>query len=310
MAAPILKEDEEETLYRQVAFPKKLAVEWTAAACSAFLISPFISIIDKAIFCNASGRQRLGDSIKDGFKTMLFRPHVFVRQPSFLIVYGLYTSTYVVANTIEAVSHYTNTNPFYYKFVGTSLANVSLSAVKDVYFTRAFAKETAAPAAPTTTTTKGAPAAAAASAVIKKKVPFRSYSLYTIRDSLTIFASFNLPGLLASHLNENYSVPLTQARTFAQLFTPCAVQLTSSPLHLLGMDFYNRPQATVGERVSFIKREYVKTTAARIGRIFPAYGIGGVANTFFRKQGRTMLVEQQRSVVESAALVKAAGAAV
>jgi hypothetical protein len=73
----------------------------------------------------------------------------------------------------------------------------------------------------------------------------------------------------------------------SQLIAPCAVQFLSSPLHLYGMDRYNRPQLTHADapsRRQFIQREYVKTTLARIARIFPAFGIGGVANRYLRHQ--------------------------
>jgi hypothetical protein len=50
----------------------------------------------------------------------------------------------------------------------------------------------------------------------------------------------------------------------------------SVPLHLHALDLYNRPSAT--DRVAFIRREYGKTVLARWGRIFPAFGVGGVIN--------------------------------
>lgn len=53
------------------------------------------------------------------------------------------------------------------------------------------------------------------------------------------------------------------------------------------MDLYNRPgRVGLKERVGFIGKEYVKTSLARVGRIFPAYGIGGVVNTWLRGKGR------------------------
>jgi hypothetical protein len=35
--------------------------------------------------------------------------------------------------------------------------------------------------------------------------------------------------------------------------------------------------------MQFLQREYLKTLLARIGRMTPAYGIGGVANLKFRQ---------------------------
>lgn len=55
------------------------------------------------------------------------------------------------------------------------------------------------------------------------------------------------------------------------------------------MDLYNRTHATISERRAFIANEYIKSTGARIGRIFAAFGIGGVANQYFRYEGRKWL---------------------
>ena len=45
------------------------------------------------------------------------------------------------------------------------------------------------------------------------------------------------------------------------------------------------------EQREFIKKEYVKTTLARMSRIFPAFGIGGVVNKYVRKIGNEHLRE-------------------
>jgi hypothetical protein len=62
------------------------------------------------------------------------------------------------------------------------------------------------------------------------------------------------------------------------------MQFISTPMHLLGLDLYNRPTMnTFTHRISFIGKEYTKTAMARIGRIFPAYGIGGIVNQRLRQ---------------------------
>ncbi|KAJ3315379.1 hypothetical protein HDU76_002212 [Blyttiomyces sp. JEL0837] len=275
---------------------EKLAVEWTSAITSALTVAPAISIIDKAIFANASGRERLATGIMNGVGTMLTKPVYFFRQPSFLLIWGVYSGTYIVANSIESVCTHYSIDWFYPKFIGASIANVSLSVMKDLYFTRAFGKVTASPVtptpspAPTTTTTTTIKSTPPPSSL--RPVPFRSYSLYTLRDTLTIFASFNMPILVSDLLIKSNTVSSRPtADLYAQLITPCAVQIVSTPLHLLGMDYYNSPNANVSQRVKFIGREYVATTLARMGRIFPAYGIGGVANKKFRSYGKQWLIQ-------------------
>jgi hypothetical protein len=108
-----------------------------------------------------------------------------------------------------------------------------------------------------------------------------SYLCYGVRDSSTILAGFILPKH-GTEILVNYGMDRKTAGVSAQLFTPCMMQFLSVPLHLYGMDLYNNPQHTSTQRVQFIKREYAKTVGARIGRIFPAFGVGGVTNTWLR----------------------------
>ncbi|KAJ1562299.1 hypothetical protein HK096_011604, partial [Nowakowskiella sp. JEL0078] len=162
---------------------------------------------------------------------------------------------------------------FYPKFLATSFANVGLSLLKDLYFTRAFG---------------------AKSVMNTRAVPSASYLLYTTRDSMTIFASFNLPGIMAPHIQSSFGLSENTSMITSQLIAPLSVQFISSPLHLLGMDLYNRPAIdgagmTWKRRADFIKKEYLLTTAGRLGRILPAYSIGGVLNNSIRNRGKKFL---------------------
>jgi hypothetical protein len=73
------------------------------------------------------------------------------------------------------------------------------------------------------------------------------------------------------------------AASAAQFLTPAAVQLVSTPLHLLGLDLYNRPGMQWQERASRVVRDWAKSAFARMGRIIPAFGVGGVVNTKVRR---------------------------
>lgn len=71
----------------------------------------------------------------------------------------------------------------------------------------------------------------------------------------------------------------------AQFACPALMQFASTPMHLLGLDLYNR-QPVGGlpwtERVARIRRDYVPSCFARMGKIVPAYGVGGVVNVRLR----------------------------
>ena len=70
----------------------------------------------------------------------------------------------------------------------------------------------------------------------------------------------------------------------AQFLAPAAMQLFSTPLHLLGLDMYNRRHMTWSERFQKVKAEWGMSTLARMCRIVPAFGVGGVVNAAMRKR--------------------------
>ncbi len=233
-----------------------------------FIAAPAISIVDKAIVSNASGLEPLVPCLINGVKSLFSNPLYFLKQPSFLFIWGVYSGTYIVANSIEAICERRSTSSFYPKFIGSSCANVSLSVLKDKAFARMFGT--------------GDP----------KPMKLKSMGLFAARDSMTILASFSLPGIISEHMQRNMDFGKTSADTLAQLVTPVSMQILSTPLHLLGLDIYNRASASSGERKEFIQREYVKTTLARMARIFPAFGVGGVVNKYVRKTGNGVLQEK------------------
>ena len=112
--------------------------------------------------------------------------------------------------------------------------------------------------------------------------------LFATRDTMTILASFTLPGILSTKMQDSGYTKGT-SDVLSQLLTPVSMQILSTPLHLLGLNLYNREVATSQERIKFIGQEYVKTTLARMARIFPAFGVGGVINKSVRKTGNEIL---------------------
>ncbi len=78
------------------------------------------------------------------------------------------------------------------------------------------------------------------------------------------------------------------SRNVAQLITPLLVQVFVTPLHLLGLDLYNREGLKLRERLSYLKTLYPNALAMRMIRFLPAYGIGGVINTEMRQSLREL----------------------
>lgn len=244
----------------------RLAVDALSAAAAGGLVAPVITVIDKAIIENASGRRAMMPSIRASLRALLFTPHRFLASKPFALIFALYTGTYLTANgldtfkatTKDRAASSTTSGPA--KFIATSATNLSLCLYKDSQFTRMFGTVSARP------------------------IPGPSYALFAARDCLTIFASFNLPSLIAP------SLPLTdEAEKYisrisaAQFLAPAAIQLVSTPLHLLGLDLYNRNGGTTfADRMSKVRLDWLKSSLARMGRIVPAFGVGGVVNNSMR----------------------------
>ncbi len=61
------------------------------------------------------------------------------------------------------------------------------------------------------------------------------------------------------------------------------VQFVATPIHLLGLDLYNRTGVSMKDRLSHLGKIYINSVALRMLRFLPAYGIGGVVNIELRK---------------------------
>ncbi|KAF2762929.1 hypothetical protein EJ05DRAFT_433082 [Pseudovirgaria hyperparasitica] len=246
----------------------RLGVDLASAATAGALVAPLITIIDRGIIENSSGRNTLGQSLQSQLKNLLLRPHRFLISKPFALIFALYTGTYMTANAIDTASStlrsesadkVTSGLP---KFLATSTANLSLCLYKDSQFTKLFS-------------THKSP----------RPVPPLTMLLFALRDSCTVFASFNVPPLLAPRLADRFGAGLERhvsSATAAQFLAPAAVQVVSTPLHLLGLDLYNRDGVRARERVAKVASEWGKSCLARIARIVPAFGLGGVVNARMR----------------------------
>ncbi|VUC33419.1 unnamed protein product [Clonostachys rosea] len=250
----------------------RIGSDLISASCAGALIAPIVAIIDKSIMENTSGRNTLTNSLKTSLTNLLLRPHTILLTKPTALLFLLYGATYASANTLDTFSSTAHDRPASHvtagtpKFAASSSVNVGLCIYKDQVFARMFGPPGASP----------------------RPVTLPSYALFAARDSMTIFASFILPPLLGPGIDARLSTDLRRyvsGATAAQFIAPAAVQLLSTPLHLLGLDVYNRPGsgATWGQRWELIRRMWLPSAAARVCRIVPAFGVGGVVNTKLRR---------------------------
>ncbi|KAF3149397.1 hypothetical protein TWF569_005036 [Orbilia oligospora] len=220
-----------------------------------------ICMIDKSIIENASGKRRLTASIRDSIAQLVTKPQAFFLSRTFGLVAMVYAGTYIVANTTDTFIAYkkgnegiTEVTAGTAKFAGTSSTNILLTLVKDRNFARMFGNG------------------------ISKPIPLPTYALFCARDCLTILFSFNIPPVLSQVLPDN--VGGLSSLSTAQVLAPAGCQFLSTPLHLLGLDLYNRgAKLGVKDRFQAVSANYLKSSLARICRIVPAFGIGGVLNS-------------------------------
>ncbi|KAL0090418.1 hypothetical protein J3Q64DRAFT_1813665 [Phycomyces blakesleeanus] len=256
-------------IYSRKALTSLYGVDFIAATVSSAAVAPFIAVVDRSIIENANGKQTLNTGLRKGFRNLLANPLRFLATPQFGYVYGTYFSTYIAANTIETTCENYSVDlnrTAFLKFIGTSIVNMSLCIIKDRAFTRMFGVSAAKP------------------------LPLLTYLLFAARDSMTIAASFTAPSYISATLQQHKLVSNSdQGNTAAQLVCPAAVQFLSTPLHLYALDLYNRPTVSLWQRARLVKVEYLKSTLARIGRIGPAFGLGGIGNTYIRNLRKTII---------------------
>jgi len=254
-----------------------LAVDCVAATVAATAVSPFVAIIDQSVISSAAGAQSLSVALKSGLTDLLFTPSKFARNPAFVLMCMVYSGTYAAANTADSVGKHLqkkDSTPTVIaaaiarglpKFISSSSANMVLSMYKDVYIARMYST--------------GPPA----------QLSMAAFSMFMGRDIITMASSFTLPGPAAEELHRRTSLSPSQCGLIAQLSLPVLFQTITCPLHLLGLSFMMNPSSSFSDRMLFLQEKVIGSTAIRMLRIFPAFGVGGVTNTELRKKGNAII---------------------
>jgi hypothetical protein len=242
--------------------PKELGCAFSAS----FLVSPIVSIIDKAMVQDISGIGSLMMSMGGECQKMVSKPSVFFNGLSFRLTFIVYFGTYAVANLSEAALDYKRVKDEetrkLYKVSAASAANVGLLAWRDSVFAREFS---------------GAGTKAPAS------TPKRTIGLFAVRDCATMAATFYFAPKACQYLVLEHDVNHHLAEVTTSLGIPVLSQFITAPVHIHAIDYYNRPVASTAERIGRIKDELVKICFARGFRILPAFGIGSYSNNKFRE---------------------------
>ncbi|RHZ49717.1 hypothetical protein CDV55_102442 [Aspergillus turcosus] len=274
-----------------------LAADVLVAAGSATLVTPAVMILDRLVVEKSSYNQPLLPAFRRHLWLSITQPATFLTSRPSLLVWSLYTATFATANATETIL--SKVYPAVDQaiagtttFLSTFVVNSSVGIWKDVKFAQLFGHKTTTTtesATKTTNTQSGATSTATSQTKVRtvtRSFPLATYSAFLIRDALTIFGSFNLPPLVSASIPDAVASSEYLKILIAQLAVPASIQLISTPIHLLGLDLYNRPmQLPAKERFTRVSRDWIGASLTRMCRIIPAFGIGGFANT----EGRAFL---------------------
>ncbi|KAJ5300613.1 uncharacterized protein N7443_005615 [Penicillium atrosanguineum] len=249
-----------------------LAADTLVAAGSATLITPAVMIFDRLVVEKSFYNQPLLPAFRKHLWISLTQPSTFLTSRPALLVWSLYTATFATANASETLLEKV------YPKVDHAIASMTTFASTFVVNSSVGIWKDADKPPPKTVRTIG-----------RTKIPLATYSAFLLRDGLTIFGSFTLPSIVSTAIPDSVASQDYLKILIAQLAIPASIQLISTPIHLFGLDLYNRPQVMpTKERLARISRDWVGASLLRMCRIIPAFGIGGFVNT----EGRLYLHEQ------------------
>jgi len=294
-----------------------------------FGVAPILTVIDKAIVQRTAGTYTLLASAKETMRYIVREPIAYLRSPTFLLMWGVYAATYSTANGLKTlVEHNSLKNDTIVKrnsnmkmqekqedqhgnssfvspawgamgvFLGTTTVSSGASLLKDRAYARMYGL-----------------AASTAGTGAMPKIPLATLGLWFGRDLLVIGSGFILPDMMADamsviRIERNGGVDIEQQvkdtdRKMCQLICPVMTQVIAGPLHFLGLDLVNRPLSRYGngtfaswrmaflDRMRYLRSGYVSIVSARMMRIAPGYGVGGIFNTRYRDQWRDYVQRRQ-----------------
>lgn len=299
----------------------KLFGDVTCGLLSTLFVSPFVSIVDKAIVERTSAKKPILKSMWNTTSQIVRDPKAYLKSPLFLMMWFVYGSTYVTANSIktfvehseykqlESTERHRRSNNIQSEnnqssfgktaiFACTTIVNSGSSLLKDRVYATMFSS------------------ASATATATAKKIPLLTYGLWCTRDFMVIGSSFVLPELMSDKLQKLQSSSSSSSRdsfpklekhminAFSQMMCPMVTQIAVAPVQILALDLYNRPNnnknvitssssPSVASRLQIIKRDFFSIVGARICRIAPAYGIGGIGNTYLRDSYRDYLIRRE-----------------
>jgi len=197
----------------------------TAAGVVAVPLSMGVTVIDRSVTQFANGTMpSLRSALVSGTKAVLRSPLVCLAGADNRAVYAVYGSTYMAKNISEITCKDKGWNPKWPMFFSTSIINGAIGMWKDKYLAQLFGTKVAS-------------------------FPVSSYLAFGVRDSVLIGVSFVVAPQVVPLVEEATGWSHLVADVVTQISVPAAAQLIATPIHLTGLDYYNRPDVAFGQRI-------------------------------------------------------------
>jgi hypothetical protein len=230
-----------------------------AGFVTGFAVSPTNAILDRSVIEYANGKQTVKEGVRNGLYRLVTSPMEFFTSYKFKWMYFVYLMTYTVNNLTDHSTIIPDIPIPLQNLIMTFCCNTVCGILKDKAYIQHFGT------------------------VQPKVFPASTLALLFMRDIITVASAFTLPPIFARSLSNKLGVSERGSLTVAQLASPLLVQVLVTPLHLLGLDLYNREGMKLGARVKYLKGLFSNTLGMRMVRFMPAYGIGGIINNELRK---------------------------
>merc|ERR1712151_420705 len=91
---------------------EKILGDILSAITITFFISPCLVIVDKSVVQRTVGTHTITQSIKETLGTMVKHPIKYLKSPMFLMMWGVYASTYSTANVFKTLIEHDNDTSF------------------------------------------------------------------------------------------------------------------------------------------------------------------------------------------------------
>ncbi|KAH6656514.1 hypothetical protein BKA67DRAFT_672285 [Truncatella angustata] len=276
------------SLWRNNALQSHLAVDIVAAVTAAAAISPIITATDRSVVESVTTGRPLVRTLAKHLLCPFTQPRIFFATKPVFVVWSLYAATYLTANASETlIEIFLDADK---ALAGTLVSsavfavNTPLSVWKDVRFAQFFGTRVVAAQSSTATTASTSVAAA------RRRMPASVSAAFLVRDIITVFGSFAIAPQFSAMIPDGLAQSAQAKASAAQLIVPAMTQIVATPVHLLGLDLYNRPgRKGVEERMNGARRKLLSTTVMRAFRLIPAYGFGIIFNGNLRSSLRNKL---------------------